>query len=1335
MARGSRSRGGGGGGGGGGGSKGSSVGAGGRESAEKSSWEWVEHVKDVNRDVGERHIQLAYRLHFPVHVEPQCKKNCKQNPKCYCGLGRAKWLAERPSSSSSSRGEKAANDEDDEDDDEEDSDDDDETCFERRKTGLPIGLKNLGNTCYVNSFLQIWFHNTQFRNALYSWDPEQDLEERSNKTLYKTDQEYRPEGIIANLQALFAIMEFSNRKAVDPNEFITKLGLDPQVQQDAQEFSKLFISLLESKLNSQINQVVRGMIQTQFCGNYAYVTTCCACKRESKRPSSFYELDLTLQGNKTLNDCMDGFLKVERLEGDNQYYCEDCRCKQDATRCVRLLNLPTVLNLQLNRFIFDMQTGRKKKLNSYVQFPEELDMSQYVNQPAGTHMYSLSGVLMHIGAEANHGHYVAHIHESSSGRWFKFSDAQVERLDRTSSSLGSEKDPLRDNDQIKSNGTSNGKHCGRGKAGGNASSSASSASGKLSKKCLRSNSAYMLVYALKARPTNEQSGSLAKKSKLCQIVQRLAEKKIEETSPPEKKKQRDQRTKLRGGVANSCGGAVNGGVAGSGGVDPLTEQLLLESNGGIAFPVNFPMRLRAFVERDRGLFQEQVSENKLEKRENLNKKETLHKKMLDFSLKVVFKGSSSSSGKLQQLQQQKSGGILSDEDELDDDFEFVPKNILQKFLEDPDNAGGMTLAERINYMCAHGKLDIDLLADLKVVDSGAADEMYLALRDNCAAAAAAAVAAAAAAGAKGGSEKATVDQQQQLLKQQQQPRDKWDKSALCQICVRNRCRLMILHNKIAADAKDITELTKVVKKEGCPATDTSEEYWVGKSSLKRWRTLAKDSFTKEIETETRKYLKLAEARSPEKSPPLSPFLPTLVNGSSSAGAAAVGQERGEEGGEGGEVKAEENGAAADPSASHAFNEDIACAHGKLCPKTEKKRSLVTPAVWNILRAYFTTCPEFPSGSEPCEDCMDKAKNVALFHEGKKEVAAAQKSALSDILNERNRPTWSKSSLNKVYLIPRSFVYSWRSFARNPSSHDEVLTIGNETLLCKCGGLMYPPKLDLESDYESVVYMVSEEEWRELSRLFEVDREIEVLRHREGPDLLTSEPKVCESCVRERVRQEEEQKLTYSNEPVYVRRLMGAEMPPPNLLEDPDFMTSSESNQQEAAGVESTSGSSSSSASVTSSATANQNGEPMTKRQKVNSNKVHNNTIPSELIRRSNRRQKVRGEKEFFVNSDMLLRDFKVKIMEVFKIPPFDQNLSVEGRYLTDTKQTLGQLRVLPKSLIYLRADEPAANGGGVGGSGGSGIGSGITPSIEPEDCWNSQNPEEGFKGTGLLSGF
>ena len=75
-----------------------------------------------------------------------------------------------------------------------------------------------------------------------------------------------------------------------------KLGLDPQVQQDAAEFSKLFMSLLESSLSNQTNDEVRSIVQNQFRGEYAYVTKCCHCQRESKTPSFFYELDLPLQG-------------------------------------------------------------------------------------------------------------------------------------------------------------------------------------------------------------------------------------------------------------------------------------------------------------------------------------------------------------------------------------------------------------------------------------------------------------------------------------------------------------------------------------------------------------------------------------------------------------------------------------------------------------------------------------------------------------------------------------------------------------------------------------------------------------------------------------------------------------------------------------------------------------------------------------------------------------------------------------------------------------------------------------------------------------------------------
>lgn len=47
-----------------------------------------------------------------------------------------------------------------------------------------------------------------------------------------------------------------------------------------------------------------------------------------------------------------------------------------------------------------------------------------------------------LGAEANHGHYIAHIQETTNGQWFKFSDAHVEKLQGRNTRLGSEVDPM-----------------------------------------------------------------------------------------------------------------------------------------------------------------------------------------------------------------------------------------------------------------------------------------------------------------------------------------------------------------------------------------------------------------------------------------------------------------------------------------------------------------------------------------------------------------------------------------------------------------------------------------------------------------------------------------------------------------------------------------------------------------------------------------------------------------------------------------------------------------------------------------------------------------------------
>ena len=48
-------------------------------------------------------------------------------------------------------------------------------------------------------------------------------------------------------------------------------------------------------------------------------------------------------------------LSAEELSGDNQYHCDFCGKKVDATRQLCLRQLPPYLCLSLQRFVFDMK--------------------------------------------------------------------------------------------------------------------------------------------------------------------------------------------------------------------------------------------------------------------------------------------------------------------------------------------------------------------------------------------------------------------------------------------------------------------------------------------------------------------------------------------------------------------------------------------------------------------------------------------------------------------------------------------------------------------------------------------------------------------------------------------------------------------------------------------------------------------------------------------------------------------------------------------------------------------------------------------------------------------
>uniref|UniRef100_A0A3B4YJQ0 Ubiquitin carboxyl-terminal hydrolase 48 n=1 Tax=Seriola lalandi dorsalis TaxID=1841481 RepID=A0A3B4YJQ0_SERLL len=398
---------------------------------EKAAWRWVDTVKP--EEIGQEHIELAYRVNLPACKRGACRRNCKGNPNCLVGIGEQAWLGEIDENAFHNI---------------------DDPNSERRDKNTFVGLTNLGATCYVNTFLQVWFHNLELRRSLYQCH---------NSRTSLSFSEYEPQSICEHLQYLFALLQNSNRKYIDPSGLVKALGLDTGQQQDAQEFSKLFLSLLEDTLSKQKNPNLQNVIQRQFCGQFSYVTVCNQCGRSSALPSRFYELELNIQGHKNLTECVTEFLKEEKLDGENRYFCESCQSKQNATRRIKLHSLPPTLNLQLMRFVFDRQTGHKKKLNTFISFPEQLDMGPFLEgKPDQKCVYELSAVLIHRGISAYSGHYIAHVKDARTGDWYKFNDEEIEKMEGKKLQLGIEEDIAETvKSQTRKPKCSKGYHCSR----------------------------------------------------------------------------------------------------------------------------------------------------------------------------------------------------------------------------------------------------------------------------------------------------------------------------------------------------------------------------------------------------------------------------------------------------------------------------------------------------------------------------------------------------------------------------------------------------------------------------------------------------------------------------------------------------------------------------------------------------------------------------------------------------------------------------------------------------------------------------------------------------------
>lgn len=196
-------------------------------------------------------------------------------------------------------------------------------------------------------------------------------------------------------------------------------------QQDVQELSRILMERMETRMKGT---PAERALPDLFVGSMKTYIQCINVDYESSRSEDFWDIQLNVRGNNTLDDSFKDYTQVETLDGDNKYHADKFGL-QDAKKGVIFEKFPQVLHLQLKRFEYDFQHDAMMKVYDRYEFPEVWDASPYLSENSDrseSYVYHLHGILVHSG-DLNAGHYYAFIKPTRNGEFYKFDDDRVTR--------------------------------------------------------------------------------------------------------------------------------------------------------------------------------------------------------------------------------------------------------------------------------------------------------------------------------------------------------------------------------------------------------------------------------------------------------------------------------------------------------------------------------------------------------------------------------------------------------------------------------------------------------------------------------------------------------------------------------------------------------------------------------------------------------------------------------------------------------------------------------------------------------------------------------------------